>query len=58
VGKKWYYVNYETEMSSPVDLESFVQAAGDAIIAAKPDGTIIFGIPLPREFSALQRSKP
>ena len=45
-------------MSSQVDLESFVQAAGDAIIAAKPDGTIIFGIPLPREFSALQRSKP
>ena len=32
-------------MSSPVDLESFVQAAGDAIIAAKPDGTIILWNP-------------
>jgi PAS domain S-box-containing protein len=32
-------------MSSQVDLESFVQAAGDAIIAAKPDGTIILWNP-------------
>ena len=28
-----------------MDLESFVQAAGDAIIAAKPDGTIILWNP-------------
>lgn len=32
-------------MSSTVDLESFVQAAGDAIIAVKPDGTIILWNP-------------
>jgi PAS domain S-box-containing protein len=32
-------------MSHPIDLESFVQAAGDAIIAAKPDGTIVLWNP-------------
>ena len=34
-----------TKMSSRVDLEALVQAAGDAIIAAKPDGTIIMWNP-------------
>ena len=35
-------------MSHPIDLESFVQAAGDAIIAAKPDGTIVLWNPAAR----------
>ena len=34
-----------TKMSSRVDLEALVQAAGDAIIAAKPDGTIVMWNP-------------
>ena len=39
-------------MSKALDIEAFVQAAADAIIAAGADGKMFFGIPRRRGFSA------